>query len=299
MEREKNLLNNESAKLTCIVPVTDVYYRIRFVEEWISLLPSEIEIVIVHDTENENEKRFLKNRIPSSDRIQLICSNFGSPGASRNAGLKMVKTEFTMFWDSDDIPVIRNIIRAIDEFDSATEMIIGGFSTFNENSNEEKKIYECSSKFRFVAKLGLWRIIFRTEIIKNFEFTNFKMGEDQLFVAEILSLKPKIRKYKEIIYKYNISDHHQLTSSFYNKNDLLQIIELMIQINNKSMIIDLLCVKQIISLNRITGKRTKNKLKFKESINKYYLKKILVILIVGYGKIIESLNMRNENDKIH
>lgn len=175
--------------------------------------PTNVQVILVIDLARIElfEPKSLKNKFGSN--LTLVSSNFGSPGLARNAGLDYVKSEWVCFWDCDDLPILQNVLRAINEHELQRDVIIGSYLVIDQESNSIVKTAHKFSDADYFAGVGLWRMVFRTSVIAKMNFSDLIWGEDILFFAS-LNISNKRTEVKEYpFYKYFIGDENQLTSS--------------------------------------------------------------------------------------
>jgi glycosyltransferase involved in cell wall biosynthesis len=145
--------------------------------------------------------------------VQAIYGEFGSPGFARNAGLKLVNTKWVVFWDADDFPDPFALVKCTstlykDNFD----MIVTQYSKVAYLSQEKLgKASHTRHKYQLVVNPGIWRVVFNAHFVKQVWFPRFRMGEDQCFLAEILSKNPNIFFSPQITYAYTVGSPGQLT----------------------------------------------------------------------------------------
>jgi glycosyltransferase involved in cell wall biosynthesis len=183
-----------------------------------------ISFILVHDfqeVDTQTElRRFLENNNPRN--VEFIEGHFHSPGVARNQGIPRVTTQWVTFWDSDDEPQLERVIKFFDSRNPNTpspDLIIGNYATKTEKGH--LSTHKMESNLREVAlNPGLWRIIFKTEVLKNNRFEDFLMAEDQVFLAGICLPSRVIEFTPEVFYIY-ISHHNgQLTKSSEALKDL-------------------------------------------------------------------------------
>ena len=92
-----------------------------------------------------------------------------------------------------------------------------------------KKLHESNSKdykangdLRLIAlNPGIWRMVFRREIIADKRFPALRLGEDQCFLLDIGVFSRKAKLIGEISYLYNQGNPNQLTSQSRRESDVL------------------------------------------------------------------------------
>jgi hypothetical protein len=86
------------------------------------------------------------------------------------------------------------------------------FSTFKFNElSRTSSASTTKTKLGLVVNPGLWRIVFKTRQAKKRPFRTFRMGEDQLFLAEYLTFNPRIHFSSKETYLYAQEVPGQLT----------------------------------------------------------------------------------------
>lgn len=203
--------------LTAIVPVSGMAGRLHNLESWLSTIRDlDIQIIIVHDRkDSETEKQLLVilGTINSS-KIIFLSGAFGSPGAARNAGLERVDSNFVCFWDSDDLPQPQSILSDLETYSGDCEILVGQYVRIGDGSKEIGQINSKDTSASDVAmNPGLWRMVFRSDFISSVKFQTMRMGEDQLFLAEIMALKPRVSFTHTLFYSYFVGHPGQLTRS--------------------------------------------------------------------------------------
>lgn len=184
----------------------------------------EVQTVVVFDTSlvfADYEPDFNKLR---SLNAEIIAGDFGSPGQARNIGLEKTYGKWVAFWDADDEPNVQEYVRAISNFGSDYSMIIGGFKIMTNQgviSYIPAVNYESKS---LVAHPGIWRFLFRRELIGEIRFPHLKLGEDQVFLARIFSKHPAFRLVNNPFYIYKLGVEGQLTSRLRRDRSAQQFI---------------------------------------------------------------------------
>jgi len=214
--------------LSAIVPVTRMAGRLGLLENWLYEVENlPVEVIIIHDIQDENTSNELREVIGrhKKSQIKLLEGEFGSPGAARNAGLDFQRRAWTAFWDSDDFPKVTVVLEGIRSANSTDDVVIGNYSINNGGNVKQVKHF---NRLDFVAvNPGLWRMAFKSELIKEKRFAPFRMGEDQLFLAD-LNLKSRDIHFSNKMFYIYYQDHpFQLTSSAIARKDVyLPLFEL-------------------------------------------------------------------------
>lgn len=196
-----------------------------------------MEIIIVHDYrdfETQVELESICADFPNC-RIFLHSEQFGSPGATRNFGLKQAKSRYVVFWDSDDLPRPKSVFNEVVKNDGKFDVLVGQYLTTEQSKNSVGT--EQSSDFdlnAFSYAPGLWRMVFLRESISNIEFGNMKMGEDQVFLGKCLKRVENIGFTNTVLYEYFVGVEGQLTGSRKSRIELVEAFEEIISLRRDS-----------------------------------------------------------------
>jgi len=214
--------------LSCIVPVSKMANELLELETWVRDSSGlDIEIIIVHDVqdeETEEELAILFEKL-EDHRLRFIQQKVDSPGLARNLGLRIAKGKWIAFWDADDLPNVHQAMAAINE-NSNSEMIIGRYIVHQRKTGREKVSSEHDlTLYKVGVNPGLWRMLFRQSILTDRQFSASKMGEDQVFIAELNLNTRTISFTNRVLYKYFKGRPNQLTNSIIRADDLLTTFE--------------------------------------------------------------------------
>jgi len=203
--------------LTAIVPVSGMAGRLHNLENWLSTIQNlDIQVVIVHDyRDSETEKQLISIlKSLNSRKIEFLSGTYGSPGAARNVGLEHVATKFVCFWDSDDLPYPQSILSELERHSEDFDLYVGQYVRSSNLPADLNSIKTFDSSLQDIAmNPGLWRMVFARDFISDLRFKTMRMGEDQLFIAEVVSLKPRISFTNRLFYNYFVGHPGQLTRS--------------------------------------------------------------------------------------
>jgi glycosyltransferase EpsH len=93
--------------LSIIVPVHNLKNRTGNLFSWVfSSAFVQSQIILVHDTSDNQSASEMRNAIKAYSNIELIEEYCNSPGEARNIGLARAEREYLVFWDFDDLPII-------------------------------------------------------------------------------------------------------------------------------------------------------------------------------------------------
>ena len=248
--------------LTVVLPVSKMAGKLEFFKEWMLLAQLKpISIIIIHDwrdAETEEEiAQFLEAF--NKESFKLISGKYGSPGYARNAGLTNSLSEWVSFWDSDDLPNLENVLHAIETSSLDDEVLIGSFETIDSRKSVVKRCIVSDQWQIDVAKSpGMWRMVFRRNMLEKVKFSDLLMGEDQLFLIQNRIFDRRVRIFKDTFYSYQIMQEGQATRNERSLNDLNRCLELFTEELSRAkgankFYYQVMYIKQIISAVRYLG----------------------------------------------
>ena len=223
---------NFDNRIAVIVPVSRMSTKLDNLRQWLRTVDFEsIEVILVHDIQDVDTGRELKEITLNIPQIQLIEARHGSPGMARNAGLDLAKSEWIVFWDSDDLPEVAEVIKMIEIATNGNFAVaVGGFTVQTLTSPNLHSLHlienSVSGKLfeEFGMQPGLWRWAFRNEIIGKIRFKAFRMAEDQCFLFDLNLAGQRIYVHPKSVYTYFVGDEQQLTNNPKALSDLLKSV---------------------------------------------------------------------------
>jgi len=217
--------------LTVIVPVTKMAGKLTNLSSWLSTIAGlEIRVILIHDFQDIETSKELNELVLSlnSHQISLIENYCGAPGLARNLGLPLIDSEWCCFWDSDDIPDAISALEMLKKVRSESEVLVGNYSVKHLNHH---KNFDHQSNIDLVAlNPGIWRIIFKSNLVKRQSFSKLMMGEDQIFLLDIGLASRKIEFSDQNIYTYIRGVKTQLSSQ-----SRLNTLEALSEIRTKAL----------------------------------------------------------------
>ena len=203
--------------LSIIVPVHNLKNRTGNLFSWVfSSAFVQSQIILVHDTSDNQSASEMRNAIKAYSNIELIEEYCNSPGEARNIGLARAEREYLVFWDFDDLPIIPEFLVFFREFIQSGKICgVGGFN-ISAGGREFKQLGPnaeslSKNKSKLMVNPGLWRWIFKRHAIGNARFISSKLAEDQFFLATLEVYDQEIFIWENAVYKYFVGDPNQLT----------------------------------------------------------------------------------------
>jgi hypothetical protein len=218
---------NAPIDLTAVVTVGSRPLNEIRISSWASKLRDlDLEIIFVFD--NFDNSILQKEIVDLYSRYginhKIINVKVQSPGKSREAGMKVAKGNWIVFWDCDDDP--HNTNMAIDLCRNSTANV--NFLIFKykarklsqKGSTKESVIYINESPVNWTKNPGIWRIYFRKSRVVNLAFEDMRMGEDQVFLVKCDMNGSEVSFVNEVAYEYFVGNSGQLTNSNSSKEEL-------------------------------------------------------------------------------
>lgn len=202
--------------VSIIIPVTRMAGKLETLAKWMASVNfQKVQIVIVHDKQDSLtsiELDSIQSRFPKIIKVEGV---FRSAGLARNAGIKQATGRWIAFWDSDDQPFLETLDNFTEKHVSE-EFDIYAFNFQMEEFELRNRLVRSRDWKDLAINPGIWRYIFRKDLISAQTFPKFPLGEDQYFLAQLALPEKKLMFINETIYSYKIGVPNQATSSLSN-----------------------------------------------------------------------------------
>ena len=220
------MLNRDLPTLGVVIPVHNMAGRLQNLEKGIveaaeHSLP--IKFTIVQDgldRDTHHELSILANKF-KTESLQV---NFSSPGLTRNRGIERNNSDWIAFWDSDDVGHPIECYNAILEARHSAKVLVGGYRIVDENSIV-KRNYPTKNLRATMLNPGIWRFLFKREIISDVRFPNYAMGEDQIFLARLNLQEDDIEYFDSCFYSYFTGIKSQATLDYARVQEIKKSID--------------------------------------------------------------------------
>lgn len=162
----------------------------------------------------------------------VVNSEVKGPGQARNLGIKMARGKYILFWDADDYGLVSIAVEILSEELDDSKLIVCNYKHIQKNSSIISSQWGKSrteNLFKFAINPGIWRVIFNRQTVENCQFGDSLMGEDQVFLSQVLTINPSINFVDKVIYEYYSDAPNQLTANRANLAHIPESLEQMLK----------------------------------------------------------------------
>ena len=228
----------KNRKLKIVVPITRMSGKMGNLTSWLEQLPEDDFIItLIHDIGDKETALELAQLIAKlkNERIVFQEVKFGSPGLARNVGLKKLDFEWINFSDSDDLVDVRQILKMIENSSPETEILVGDYWVDLAGKKLLKLDSARKDPFKAVSlNPGIWRMVFNQQTVRNIEFIQAKMAEDQYFLLQIYFFDRNVQFMSNIPYTYFANFQGQATQNVESIAEISKVIPLTLNSLNAS-----------------------------------------------------------------
>jgi glycosyltransferase involved in cell wall biosynthesis len=218
---------SSASVLSAIIPVSDyTTYKDNIANIIKNSIETGVELIVVIDNQAQDIFEEAISMFASlKGNGTVLRSEAGNPGGARNLGLTRATSGWVTFWDCDDEPAVKKIMQMISSVHSTEcQVLIGSYEVLNLSSSQIEKRIVKSNHWAIDVGLnpGIWRFVFKRELVAHLSFPDLRMGEDQVFLQRVFLQNPYVCVSQQIFYKYHTNVPNQLTSE---KKNLTSLIE--------------------------------------------------------------------------
>jgi glycosyltransferase involved in cell wall biosynthesis len=213
------MVTGEKKDISIVVPIKNMEGRLTNLVRWlINAVENNLEVVLVFDgCEDQTESELESLGFLESQNLKFLRTSGVGPGEARNAGLRAASRKWVVFWDSDDVgnvSALQEIVSTL--MNSETQLCICQYqlAPYGDRTSELELIsgpLSLNAEAAFFTP-AIWRMIFNREFVKDCSFGRMNMGEDQVFIADVISKEPTIQFIDLSLYIYFQGIPEQLTS---------------------------------------------------------------------------------------
>lgn len=224
-----------------VIPVRNLERDFENIEVNLRLcLEHKVYVWVIFDSETDCRSQkwdYLRSHF-SNNLFSFVRGNFNSPGLARNAALSKLNVEWIGFCDGDD-SINVDALSWLAQYGTANQLdlVVANLEARDKDGLNNNKTHGVFSGLPIPVSLSIFpaftRIVYRVNFIREIYFPEYKLGEDQCFLFEILCKAPKSGYIDTTIYLYNRNVQGQLTSKRENCLELLKSVHRIEQLNRE------------------------------------------------------------------
>ena len=234
-------LKSRDILVSVIIPVYNSEKYLRdSLESIIDQTVKEIEIIVIDDGSTDSSPEIIEEYSNKDHRIIALSQKNSGPSKARNTGIEKSRGQWIYFMDSDDTldsTMFQELLSVSEEYD----VICSGVTKHFVGEKKHKKVMRptpvaTQNEVDFCTYLKalavsdnqdvflnyLWNKLFRSSIIKEniIRFDErIKLGEDFIFICEVLKKTTRILSVEKEYYHYYIRGTDSLVGKF-DSNEL-------------------------------------------------------------------------------
>lgn len=190
----------------------------------------QIEVILVLDNQKNLAFENLTWLITELNlEAKIVKVNSNNPGGARNLGKQLATRKWIAFWDCDDLPLISETIKLIEEAEkSQADIAVGNYEVEDIRTNRVviQDLNLRSPQIGIGLNPGIWRMIFLKEFLADVEFPELSMGEDQVFLQRAINQECNFIVRNFVVYRYRTGIPSQLTRNIDRSKDIVPAHEL-------------------------------------------------------------------------
>lgn len=233
-------MQKEKYELSAVIPVTKMAGKLKNLEATIvNSVSNHIEIIIVHDIRDKDTSTQILELIDGYSNVKFLEGKYGSAGKARNAGIELANSKWICFWDSDDQPNLKNIGKLINKTEKDKNSLgYGSFEFLMARDKKKSFFHEYPRKTKIISINrfpGLWRWIFKRNLVDHNRFLDYRLGEDITFLCRLISLGGTISKFEGTVYHYTVGDINQATQLWKKSDSIMPVLKFIHSITRGSI----------------------------------------------------------------
>lgn len=203
-------------KVSVIIPVYNVEkYLRKCLDSVIHQTLTDIEIICVNDGSTDNSPDIINEYTKKDARIKIINQKNSGQSIARNTGIEAAHGEFIGFVDSDDW-IDKNYFEKLynTAIKNNADIACATIVRKRESSQKYRVFYSeekiCTTLKDKISECGLpkccyvWNKLYKSGLVKSFEFKTGKMYEDVYWTPEILKRSQILVTVPDISYYYRV-----------------------------------------------------------------------------------------------
>ena len=223
------------AKTTLIIPAYNAEAFIeRSVRSVLTQSVQDLRLIVVDDGSTDGTAAVLSSLASEDGRLTPLSVPNGGPAAARNIALDMLEddTDYVMFLDADDLLLPDALEYALSGAAGGADLTVFGFSICEEGGGKSRDYCEPEALLgedELGSELGrlyaanllnqVWGKLFRAGLLRDnhIRFSDYRWGEDRLFVFDCLEHCRCVSVLPECKYRYMMHPGESLITKYYEK----------------------------------------------------------------------------------
>ena len=236
------------SKVSIIIPVYNVEkYLKKCLDSLVNQTLKDIEIIVVNDGSTDNSKSIIEQYYSKfTDKIKVLNQKNQGLSDARNNGLKLAKSDYIMFVDSDDyinVDAVEKMYNKITK--DRAEVVICGNNVVNEDGIILSTTYPNKNKYNndiektIFGNMCAWNKIYKKSLIINnkLKFRSRVWYEDLDYSYKILVKAKKVSFLEENLYNYLLRANSIMNSEKANRNlEIIQSIDEIIKFSKDNKV---------------------------------------------------------------
>jgi len=205
----------------------------------------DIEIIVINDGSTDNSAQIIERYGKLDSRIKVITQKNSGPSAARNSGLRSAAKEYILFIDSDDF-IAENTCERLAEYVERDKSDVYVFGLYYDYGNKKstgrqnlryKKYGGGKDYMKTALEEGNFRTFAHSKLFKNelllcnndrIDFVDGLLGQDMLFVVQILCKANSVSVVPEYLYHYAQHRSGRISTQYREKDlDVLKFIDIL------------------------------------------------------------------------
>ena len=187
--------------LSVIVPVYNSrLYLNTLIDSILNQTYSDLELILVDDGSTDGSADICDKRMSEDHRIKVIHKENGGQSSARNEGMIHAKGNYITFADNDDFvhPEMYSTLMEVIEKENANVCACGFLNVQNSDFHSINITHPLGTYRKYTTaelihdyfkptwKIPVWNKIYKRDLLKDIQFENVHLGEDNLFSYQVI-----------------------------------------------------------------------------------------------------------------
>lgn len=260
-------------QISIIVPIYNVEkYLDKCVMSILGQTFKNFELILIDDGSQDSSGAICDSYLKKDSRIKVIHKKNGGLSSARNEGLKIAKSKYVAFIDSDDW-IENNMYEKLYNIAEQNDADIVQCKYVKADDENVKKDIQADGNINFISNIEAlenlyneryietvvtWNKIYKRLLFENIQFPEGKIHEDEFTVYKILYKAKKIALLDEGLYYYR-----QNPNSIMNREFNIRRLDILEALNERGKFFELIGNEKLIY---------ENIKKYESDLKAYYFK---------------------------